>query len=1116
LRPDQVNNFILGAGKRITKLRKELAPYPALIEKVLKPLSEQIDRFNQDMPLVTKLRHPGIKTKHWEMISKIVGFPVVPSNDLSLQEILQMDLGRWSEQINELAGVAAQEYNIESSLDQMEAELSQTQMHTKPYKETGQFILVDIADVESLIDDQLVTTQTLLTSPFIAPSKKRAVEHLAFLRTCSESLEAWIECQRGWLYLQPIFTGTSIQQKLFREARDWKCVDTKWSAIMKNTTAHPDFVNVMHRDQLLEDLKMCNQFLDSITQGLNAYLESKRHGFPRFFFLSNDELIAILSHTKDFDCIQKSMQKLFEYIATITVNEELVISHMNDDGLESVKLLHTVDGDTAEIEDWLNSFETEMKLTLKDQIKLSLPASEKAKRDVWLGQFPAQCILIANQILWTQQVSLALQGQRLRGLKVLQSKFIEGLEDLTSMIRKALTPAIRQVVSCLLILEVHNRDIITDLVKREVADEDSFKWNQQLRYYWEDETVQVRSINNNYEYSYEYAGNSARLVITPLTDRCYQTLLSAFRQNLSGAPSGPAGTGKTETVRDCAKALGRSCVVYNCSEEVTPEQMSQFFAGLASSGSWSCFDEFNRINIEVLSVIAQQVRTIQEAIAAHVDTFLLDARTLKINANAAVCITMNPGYAGRTELPDNLKALFRPCAMMVPDFGFIAEIMLFSGGFASASVLSVKLVALFDLCRKQLSNAHHYDWGLRAMKAILSTAGKSKRAHLQEREALLLVQAIRDNTRARLVSVDVPLFEGIIHDVFPDVDVHKTIGEALTNHLTRAFKEAHVQPLPLFLLKCAEIYETTIVRHGVMLVGGALGGKTTCWKALQQGLSTYAREEGIGKAVRVENLNPKSITIPELYGLFDPVTSGWNDGILSKFIRECSMGDSTEYNWIIVDGPVDSLWIETMNSLLDDNKVLCLSNNERIALGSHVRLMFEVDDLSQASPATVSRCGMIYFDPSSVPWAILTDSWLQQISDNFDGLRDFLKVLIEAYVPMCIQFIEMDAKVAIGGNPRYFVHNLLRLLDCFNELLRVAIIKPPADGDDAKEIDPLVHSNYFSPFLESHDPIPYLLKESDQRLVFERVFIFALIWSFGSVLADVSRSVFDNLLKSAM
>ena len=161
--------------------------------------------------------------------------------------------------------------------------------------------------------------------------------------------------------------------------------------------------------------------------------------------------------------------------------------------------------------------------------------------------------------------------------------------------------------------------------------------------------------------------------------------------------------------------------------------------------------------------------------------------------------------------------------------------------------------------------------------------------------------------------------------------------------------------------KCLQLYDSKSTRHGNMLVGGALSGKSTCWKTLKASMTMVSKTNPKFKAVRTRILNPKSISVLELYGWYDS-SNEWHDGILSSIMKQMCEEEGSEFRWLVLDGPVDTKWVESMNSVLDDSKLLTLVNGDRIAIPPNVRLLFEVEELSQASPATVSRAGMIYLD----------------------------------------------------------------------------------------------------------------------------------------------------------
>ncbi|KAG8433111.1 hypothetical protein GDO86_017410 [Hymenochirus boettgeri] len=1064
LNAEDITEDIGNMWRNMFKVSKSFADMPGP-KRVAENTKIKIDKFKVHLPVISVICNRGIKKRHWEQISDIVGYDITPEPDTSLIKMLEHGLSKYAERLEQIGASASKEYSLEKALEKMKFEWSNISFVFTRYRETSTNILSTVDDIQLLLDDHIIKTQTMCGSPFIKPIEAEAREWEQTLVLIQEILDAWLKCQATWLYLEPIFSSEDIIAQMPEEGRKFGIVDSYWKNIMVEAVKDTRVLVATKQENMLGRLQESNILLEDIQKGLNTYLEKKRLFFPRFFFLSNDELLEILSETKDPLRVQPHLKKCFEGIAKLEFTEDLQITGMISSENEIVPFTQKIYPAKSKgmVEKWLLQVEENMLSSMRQVIHDGIEGYVEVPRKQWVLQWPGQVVICVSSIYWTKEVSEAITGGT---LPEFLEKSNQQISEIVELVRGKLSGGARATLGALTVIDVHARDVVAKLAQDKVFTLSDFQWISQLRYFWEGQNVMVKMITTDVKYGYEYLGNSPRLVITPLTDRCYRTLMGALKLNLGGAPEGPAGTGKTETTKDLAKALAKQCVVFNCSDGLDYKAMGKFFKGLAQSGAWACFDEFNRIEVEVLSVVAQQILSIQQAIVRNMKTFYFEGTELTLNPTCSVFITMNPGYAGRAELPDNLKALFRTVAMMVPDYGLIGEISLYSMGFLDSRSLAQKIVATYRLCSEQLSSQHHYDYGMRAVKSVLTAAGNLKLKYPEENEK-----------------------QGIISDLFPGVVLPKPDYELFIQALKDNIAKLKLQPVPWFIDKIIQIYEMMLVRHGFMIVGDPMGGKTCAYKVLAGALADLHAAKFMDEyAVEFRVINPKAITMGQLYGCFDPVSHEWTDGVLATTFREQASSTTDDRKWIIFDGPVDAVWIENMNTVLDDNKKLCLMSGEIIQMSAKMSLIFEPADLEQASPATVSRCGMIYMEPHQLGWKPLQDSYMDILPENLTNEhREMISDMFNWLIQPCLNFIRLECKFLVYTSPIHLAYSMMRLYTCL--------------------LDEIASSSE-----EGKEP----MSSQQITLWLQGLFLFSVVWTIGGTINTESRKKFDVFYRNLL
>eukprot|EP00768_Dysnectes_brevis_P003215 gnl/Dysnectes_brevis/2306_a2714_1116.p1 GENE.gnl/Dysnectes_brevis/2306_a2714_1116~~gnl/Dysnectes_brevis/2306_a2714_1116.p1 ORF type:complete len:2542 (-),score=411.46 gnl/Dysnectes_brevis/2306_a2714_1116:65-7387(-) len=1127
-------------------------------------LDQHVKNFLKTLPLVSALRSPSMRERHWKQLMRTTKVHFVINDEFKLDDLLSLNLHKFTEDVETIVSRADKELQMERQLRELEATWKDKAFEFGLYKDGKTPTLTIEEDLMEILEDNQLTIQNMAANKYVAHFLEAITKWQHSLAAVDSVISLWLEVQQTWGYLEPIFIGSAdIRAQLPDDSKRFDDVDAVWRELMAKQVNNPNIISTCSQEGLLPRLEGLQNQLAKCEKALADYLDTKCRAFPRFYFISSTDLLDILSKSQQPQLVEKHLSKIFDNIHKLEWEKD-PSGETNPDGtpLFTKNAIGMYSGKreyvpfsqpcacVGPVEVWLNRLVDTMRDTLRTCLGQAIVQYLDMERRPWLEKFPAQICLTGLQIWWTTEVLTAfdkLEEGNETALKDYSKKQNAALLHLVSLVQGDLDKNMRTKISTICTIEVHARDIVTALIRDRVESSLSFAWQSQLKHRWDDqkEDCFVNICDAQFQYRHEYLGCTSRLVITPLTDRCYITLTQSLHLIMGGAPAGPAGTGKcfgkgtlvrmldgsvkpvesvvngdllmgddgslrtvngvtsgrgqmyrivpkevsaqgftcnaphilvcvpdtqqsfitgdesgytveyltlhratnkistrqkrftssdsavefaetripsfvwevevqefltypksiqskmrmvrpaqpiryarpkaggrtpfqsrvrapleaarrrgvktadicwacgiflatsvlaectpsrlvfslatlplpvfsrlekvavalgdqtsldmesgratvearegqsallvflqalglyhpgqepaytkavtdslhleshsrvrqpllagladgcgdfmlsglhygvecrlfglpteahpgvlalcrsaalvayvgqeeeiiiagpplyklpcvgpapkefpgsvpfpcaglglpfafdvtpigedeyfgfaldgnrrflladytvvhnTETTKDLGRALGMMVYVFNCSPEMDYKSLGDVFKGLASSGAWGCFDEFNRIAVEVLSVVAMQVKCVLDAIRAKKKRFDFSGQDIMLTPSVGIFITMNPGYAGRTELPENIKALFRPISMIVPDYALITEIMLLSQGFVDARNLAKKFTTLYALNRELLSKCDHYDWGLRATIAVTRTAGMLRRVMIK-------------------------------------------------------------------------------------------------------------------------------------------------------------------------------------------------------------------------------------------------------------------------------------------------------------------------------------------------------------------------------------------------
>ncbi|XP_073531710.1 dynein axonemal heavy chain 5-like [Phyllobates terribilis] len=798
---------------------------------------------------------------------------------------------------------------------------------------------------------------------------------------------------------------------------------------------------------------------------------------------------------------------------------------------------------TSNLGTWLSKLHSSLRNSLNNKIcGIVEDINQGMAIDEWTQKYPTQAAILGLLYLWTRdfECSISEIKQDRKAQSRILKKYTAIAVRLSTFSTKGYWKNMEDVISQsqrlklenIIMLALYLRDVMENIWSRKVRENADFEWKRSIKFYLKERDGSCRHelniLDTQYTYGCEFSGAKIPFIMNPVTDKCFFKISQILQQNNGVILQGDHGAGKTETIKGLSYLLGNFLYVFTCSSVSNISALSRVINGTGLDGCWSCFDDFHLLPEDAVSVFMHSSQSLYESLQAKRPQITLqDGSQIELQPTCNIFVTISK--SGFQNLPKDMLAIFRAVSFVFPDHTILLKAKLTSLGFKGPKALATRLQLTSDLLKEQLPEEYHCHFSLRSMLEVIyqaiqhremekmingrmeieggrvsqsssvmsyqqftafatspvpslktgNSADRNKKvistnpvlAAAKESHALI-ADSLQDVIGPRMTGDNYLVFKQIVGDVFTGIYDPSDARQILQKEIERAIllksEENKLFPHSPWLSKVKQLFNLSQVNSGVIVAGPPASGKSSCIRILIQALNHIQVSSGEASH-KIVKIHPMSVDNGTLMFGGHNASHMWQDGVISCLWKKAIRNRCNSWLWI--DGPLNSSWADNFNSVLGPENVLQLNNGDYLELPENLKLIFETTGLQTASPATLTKAGVLYIESEALGWRPLSKIWLdgRNQQENTVLSKAFYRTLDPIF-----NFILHDTKAIVPVTEVGLFHS-------FTNLLTILL------NDKAQSIGGQLH--------------------------IERLFIFCLIWSVGSLIEYSDRKKFSDLVK---